>query len=257
MKRLFFLCFLLGGATLLFGREVYVGNFKPQNGRQPKGWFLTSTSTGTAARVKDGSLLYYTGTRMDHATNVLMTAFPRVNLQRNGDYVTLVFNLQADQVARQDLNFRFGLFDSKGETLAENAGGSNPHLLRHAVGYAYWMSSSPAGAEGNQSRYIQSDGGGAKMSLTSNIGRIKQLGKPVGFGYLRPGIARTVEMELERKGEDLVFRVLLNGNLLDEGRLIRSAPTFRFDLLAFSGLAPEAMWRISDLSVRTNVELLP
>jgi hypothetical protein len=216
---------------------------------RPQGWFVCADADIEASGY---TLDLRPGSGAETTKNFFVCKFPAVELEKDGDFIAMTFSLKVHNAPEQDNNIRFGLFDSKGTPLDSDVASPEDAVLRDDCGFYFRLATHPDNNTGRVSRYYVSSGNGQATALTSNHGAQRQLGDENLTGAFLNGQQKKVEMILTRQGEAVDFKVLFNGNLQTQGRVVDAPPTYRFDQAVFSIVHPDTSASISDFVIESN-----
>ena len=229
---------------------LYQGDFSGTG--RPEGWIVCAGSSGADIEMSGNALKLTPGSGTDQAKNFIVCKFPAVELKKDGDFIAMTFSLNVKNAPAQNNNIRFGLFDSNGTPLDNDVTSPEVAALRDDRGFYFRLATHPDNNTDRVSRYYVSSGNGQAAALTSNMGAQRQLGGENLTGVFLNGQRKKVEMILTRQGEKVDFKVLFNGNVQTEGRVVEAPPTYRFDQAVFSIVHPDTSASISDFVIDSN-----
>jgi hypothetical protein len=245
--------FLLSAALAAFAVTAASAQTIIVNGANALTWYDINTSSGHGSSLSGGTL-NFTSSTPAKGTNIAFANFTAKTLAV-GESITLSFSLTVNNVADQNNNFRFGLFNSGGTLRTADATGDNPPETRNDLGFIYRLATHPSSSSGRVSRYYFTNGGGSNTALTSNNGTQTQLGGDVGPGVVLSNTTRSLALTVARvNATDVTVGAFIDGNLLDGGRTMANSPTFTFDQIAFSMVDTNGVgYSISNLQVVTAI----
>ncbi len=219
-----------GGTTLLTDNFDDGNRIDTPNGGN---WYHVGTHTvtfpgGASMNVSPGG----------NVSRSMQTTFSPASLAI-GDSITASFDIKfTDTLTTQDRNFRVGLFNSAGTSLAADDTANNATTLTsNADNYGYWsgISTGPDN-NGDAFMYYQPSGGNGFMSLTST-GAVN-LTSDFNFGGINDDSTRTFTLTVARTATNYNFTFAVSGTLTginpsrSVSRTYTGASTDTFDTFA-------------------------
>ena len=212
------------------------------------GWYRgRTTSTPASTLTADGTdLVHFTGgTTGNQQYAQLWRYFDALTLA-DGEALRLDVTFAWDAgttIPNLDRVLRFGFFNSNGTKQLADIGGDNNGNHYDDYGYGVMLSSGTS----MTSRYTE-DAPTETTKAAMRDGWVL-LGADSGSAAIVGTGDHTLRLEFKREGSSLRISAIVNGVLLDGGRVVANPSTFTYDQFQITNRSGNVTWRIRSLSV--------
>ena len=213
------------------------------------GWYRgrTTSTPASSLTVSGSDLVHFTGGTTGNAQYAQLWRYFTALTLADGESLRLDATFAWDTsttIPNDASGLRFGFFSSNGTKQLADIGGDNNGNHYDDFGYGVMLGSGNT----TTSRYTE-DAPTETTKAAMRDGWVV-LGDASGSAAIGGTGNHTLRLELKREGSSLRITAIVDGNLLDGGRLVASPTTFTYDMFQITNRFANVTWRIRSLSVQ-------